>query len=47
MADAQQIVFEPDICFDACAACCEGGVEGDTAPVVVMGVAWYWIYAVS
>jgi hypothetical protein len=30
---------EPDVCFDAGAAVAEGVVQGDAAPVVVVGVA--------
>ena len=39
MADEEVVACEPDVGFDACAAGCEGFVEGDSAPVVVVGMA--------
>ena len=38
MADVQGLVVEPDVGFGADAAVGEGGVEGEGAPVVVVGV---------
>ncbi len=38
MADVQGAVVEPDVGFDGDAASGEGGVEGEVAPVVVVGV---------
>lgn len=40
MTDKQFVVrLQPNVCFDADAACCEGFVEWDGSPVVIMRVA--------
>ena len=38
VADVEGAVDQRDVCFDGGAADAEGGVEGDGAPVVVVGV---------
>lgn len=38
VSDVQGGVVEPDVCFDAYGSGAEGGIEGEGAPVVVVGV---------
>jgi len=41
VAYVEGAIDEPDVSFDGDAAYTEGGVEGNVAPVVVVGVDWF------
>jgi hypothetical protein len=41
VSDEEVVGEEPDVSFDASAAPVEGVIEGDAAPVVIVGVACY------